>query len=69
MLLNKGPSGVSNAGLLAVILGCGTAGKDAVALARELLNAFGSLRALFSAEYLDLKRINVNDMIEFIKTQ
>ncbi len=57
LLLDKGPPKVSNAGLLAVILGCGTAGKDAVALARELLKTFGGLRALFSAGYSDLKRI------------
>lgn len=45
-LLQRGASVLSDAELLAVVLGSGTRGKDAVALARELLMQAGSLAAL-----------------------
>ena len=57
MLLEKGPAHVSNAGLLAILLGFGTTGKDAVTLSRELINRFGGLRYLFSSKQSDLKKI------------
>ena len=47
-LLARGSSTLSDAELLAVLLGSGSRGKDALALGRELLNAAGSLGALLA---------------------
>ncbi|MGR8935101.1 MAG: RadC family protein [Gammaproteobacteria bacterium] len=49
-LLQRGPRALSDAELLAIFLRTGTPGKTAVDLARELLNEFGSLRALLNAD-------------------
>lgn len=40
---------LSEAELIAVLLRCGSRGKDAVSLARELLNRFGGVRGLLNA--------------------
>ncbi len=48
-LLARGASNLSDAELLAIFLRTGIKGKSAVDLARELLDQFGSLRALLSA--------------------
>ena len=45
-LLSRGSSALSDAELLAVLLGSGSRGKDALALGRELLTAAGGLAAL-----------------------
>jgi DNA repair protein RadC len=47
-LLAKGPDSLSDSELLAIFLRTGIQGKSAVDLARELLNDFGSLRALLT---------------------
>lgn len=49
-LLSQGSSSLSDAELLAIFLRVGVPGKNAVELARELLNRFGSLQALFRAD-------------------
>lgn len=49
-LLVRGPQSLSDAELLAIFLRTGVKGKSAVDLARELLNEFGSLRALLEAD-------------------
>ncbi len=49
-LLAKGVDVLSDAELLAIFLRTGIAGKTAVDLARELLNEFGSLQALLTAD-------------------
>lgn len=49
-LLNKGPSALSDAELLAIFLRVGSRGKSAVDLARDLLQHFGSLRTILEAE-------------------
>jgi len=49
-LIERGAQGLSEAELLAVLLGSGVRGRSAVELARHLLMEFGSLRALFSLE-------------------
>lgn len=49
-LLSHGPAALSDAELLAVLLGSGTRGKSAVEMSRELLAAAGSLAALLGAE-------------------
>jgi DNA repair protein RadC len=47
ILFDKGIESVSDAGLLAILLQSGIHGKDAVALARELLASYRGLRGLF----------------------
>lgn len=49
-LLQRGAAALSDAELLAIFLRTGVPGKTAVDLARELLNRFGSLRALLNAD-------------------
>ncbi len=49
-LLRHGPAMLSDAELLAVFLGTGLRGKDALQLARDLLTSFGGLRPLLDAE-------------------
>ncbi|WP_133718456.1 RadC family protein [Methylocaldum gracile] len=50
-LLQKGPLALSDAELLAIFLRTGVKGKTAVDLSRELLNEFGSLRALLESDF------------------
>lgn len=52
-LLLRGADALSDAELLAIFLRTGLPGKTAVDLARELLQRFGGLRALLSAEQAD----------------
>ncbi len=49
-LLRYGPEALSDAELLAIVLRTGVSGKTAVDLARELLERFGGLRGLLTAE-------------------
>jgi DNA repair protein RadC len=49
-LLLRGPNALTDAELLAIFLRTGTHGKTAVDLARDLLEEFGSLRALLNAD-------------------
>jgi DNA repair protein RadC len=53
-LLTKGASGLSEAELLAIILGSGVRGRSAVDLGRELLQQYGTLTSLFAS---DLERL------------
>lgn len=48
-LLERGAHALSDAELLAVVFGTGTAGANALVLARQMLQHFGSLRRLLSA--------------------
>ncbi len=57
MLLEKGPEALSDAALLAILLRTGRQGKDAVALAREMLSELGGFQGLLSASYGDLLKI------------
>lgn len=52
-LLKAGPQALSDAELLAIFLRVGIPGKDAVALATDLLSRFGSLRTLIHASRAD----------------
>jgi DNA repair protein RadC len=54
-LLARGSSALSDAELLAVLLGSGVRGKDAIALARELLMQAGSLNALLTRQDRDIR--------------
>jgi DNA repair protein RadC len=56
-LLQKGPEALSDAAILAVLLGTGGKGKDVVALSREILKEFGGFHGLTSATYEDLLRL------------
>jgi len=55
-LLERGAHALSDAELLAVLLGTGVRGRSALELARTLISEFGSLRALLSAERARLTR-------------
>lgn len=57
MLLSKGPEALSDAALLAILLRTGRQGKDAVALARDMLSELGGFQGLMSASYDDLLKI------------
>jgi len=57
MLLEKGPEALSDAALLAILLRTGRQGKNAVALARDMLMEFDGFRGLMSATYEDLLKI------------
>jgi DNA repair protein RadC len=49
-LLERGPQALSEAELVALLLGSGTKGHSAVDIARSLLEDFGSLREMLSAD-------------------
>lgn len=53
-LLSRGAGALSDAELLAIFLGSGLRGRDAVATSRELLTAHGPLRSLLEREPGDL---------------
>jgi DNA repair protein RadC len=50
-LIQRGPQALSDAELLAVLLRCGTRGRNAIELAQAHIVAFGSLRELLLAEW------------------
>ncbi|MBD1558501.1 DNA repair protein RadC [Vibrio sp. S9_S30] len=52
-LLNQGPSALTDAELLAIFLRTGIKGTNVIELSSQLLEEFGSLRALFSASQED----------------
>ena len=56
-LLSRGASALSDAELLAIFLGSGLRGRDAVTTARELLNAHGPLRSLLDRPPGDLAEL------------
>jgi DNA repair protein RadC len=49
-LLDKGAAALSDAEILAILLRTGTPGRSALALARDVLASFGSLRQLIAAD-------------------
>lgn len=53
-LLKQGVAHLSDAELIAIFLRVGVTGKSAVDLARDLLNRFGSLNAIFSASLSEI---------------
>ena len=57
LLLDKGAEHLSDAGLIAILLDTGIKGKDAVALARDLIRHFGNLRSLLNANKSELAGI------------
>lgn len=55
-LLQHGPKVLTTPELLAVVLGTGAPGRDAVQFSAELLEQFSGLRNLLAADYSDLRR-------------
>jgi DNA repair protein RadC len=55
-LVERGAHALSDAELLAVLLRCGTRGRNAIELAQEHIVSFGSLRELLMAEWPQWKR-------------
>jgi DNA repair protein RadC len=53
----NGPTALADAELLAIQLGSGRRGKDAVEVAREVLAAYGSLAEIAGCEILELARL------------
>jgi DNA repair protein RadC len=56
-LLARGAAALSDAELIALLLGTGTSGQDVFALARALLARFGSLRGLLGARPADFQGV------------
>jgi DNA repair protein RadC len=57
-LLAQGATALSDAELLAIFLRVGVKGKSAVDLARDLLNTFGSLNGIFSADLSKIQQVH-----------
>ncbi len=68
-LLIRGAQALSDAELLAIFLRTGTRGKTAVDLARELLDGFNGLRALFDADEKQFCRANGLGQAKFVQLQ
>ena len=60
-LLKRGPQALSDAELLALLLGSGIPGCSAVAMARSLLKDFGCLRALLKARLSAWRRKGIGE--------
>jgi DNA repair protein RadC len=56
-LLSRGPEALTDAELIAILIRVGFKGTNAVELGRQLLNRFGTLRAMVEAPVLDLLSI------------
>ncbi len=78
MLLKKGPEALSDAALLAILLRIGMKGKNAITLAREVIDRFGGLNGLMMAtqeDLLDVKGIGkakaaqIRAAMEIVKRQ
>ncbi len=52
-LIDQGPSVLSDLEMIVLVLGSGLPGHDVFSVARELLDRFGSLRAMLDATYAD----------------
>jgi DNA repair protein RadC len=62
-LLERGAHALSDAELLAVLLRCGTRGRNAIELAQAHIVAFGSLRELLMAEWPRWKKKTGDDRV------
>lgn len=68
-LLNKGPSALSDAELLAIFLRTGVTGKSAIELAREMILHFGSLGAIAAADATAFSGIKGLGLAKFAQFQ
>lgn len=68
-LLARGSSALSDAELLAIIIGSGTQGKNALEIARTLLKDVGSLREVVNAEKAEICRHNGLGKVRYTRLQ
>ncbi len=68
-LVEHGAGALSDAELLAIFLRVGVVGKSAVDLARDLLNQFGSLNAIFSASEQELSQVHGIGASKYVQLQ
>ena len=68
-LISLGAHALSDAELLAVFLRSGVKGKDAVQLARDTVDHFGSLNALFGASLKDFSQVHGLGAAKFAQLQ
>lgn len=68
-LIELGAGSLSDAELLAIFLRVGVVGKSAVDLARDLLNKFGSLNAIFAASENELSQVHGIGSSKYVQLQ
>lgn len=68
-LIEQGAGSLSDAELLAIFLRVGVAGKSAVDLARDLLNKFGSLNAIFAAGVKEISQVHGMGTSKYVQLQ
>lgn len=68
-LMELGAEALSDAELLAIFLRVGVAGKSAVDLARDLLNKFGSLNAIFAASEEQISQVHGMGSSKYVQLQ
>ena len=68
-LIEQGAEALSDAELLAIFLRVGVVGKSAVDLARDLLNTFGSLNAIFAASEQEISQIHGMGSSKYVQLQ
>jgi len=68
-LIQSGAHSLSDSELLAIFLRTGTAGKNVIELAREIIQHFGSLKRLFSASEKEFCQIKGLGRAKFVQLQ
>ena len=68
-LIEQGAQALSDAELLAIFLRVGVTGKSAVDLARDLLNEFGSLNAIFAASEQEISQVHGMGSSKYVQLQ
>lgn len=68
-LLSQGPQALSTAELLALLLGTGVKGRNAVELARDMVEHFGSLQALLGASLHEFSALRGLGSAKFAQLQ
>ncbi|EEI4288973.1 hypothetical protein G0R22_004735, partial [Salmonella enterica] len=64
-MLRSGIASLSDVELLALFLRTGTPGKDVMTLAKEILQHFGSLYGLLSADFAQFRGVNGIGLAKF----
>jgi DNA repair protein RadC len=68
-LLKKGSKALTDAELLAIFLRIGIKGKNAIQLAREIIDYFGNLKSLFSADINHFCQIKGLGVAKYVQLQ
>ena len=68
-LLQRGPSSLSDAELLAIFVRCGVSGKSAVDVSRDALSQAGGLRSLLNLPPVHLSRYRGIGMAKYVEFQ